>query len=72
LVFWVNHRLVSGPAAIPTGPLLGLAIANSVMSPVGVIRPIRPGFSISVNHRLPSRPAAIRLGLLFGVRPAVN
>ena len=55
---------------IPTGPLLGLGIVNSVIAPVGVIRPIPPMFC--VNHRLPSGPAAIRFGPLFGVRPAVN
>ena len=45
---------------------------NSVIVPVGVIRPIRPGLSDSVNHRLPSGPAVIALGWLLAVRPVVN
>ena len=35
---------------------------NSVIAPVGVIRPIRPGFAFSVNHRLPSGPLVIPVG----------
>ena len=41
-------------------------IANSVIVPSGVIRPIWPAFH-SVNQRLPSGPAAIPEGWLFFV-----
>ena len=58
----VNQRLPSGPAAIPKGSPLAVGIANSVMTPAVVIRPIleeeRPERR-SVNQRLPSGPTAI-------------
>lgn len=38
----VNHRFPSGPAAIPSG-LPSEPAGNSVIWPVGLIRPIRPG-----------------------------
>src|SRR5271157_3381020 len=63
----VNQRLPSGPAVIPTGPLLGVMPAlNSVTVPPGVIRPIRSP-DCSVNQRLPSGPAVIKAGKLLPV-----
>ena len=35
----LNHRLPSEPPVIPTGPLLAVGMANSVMTPLIVIRP---------------------------------
>src|SRR5438093_7741673 len=46
----VNHRVQSGPAAIPNGTLPLVGAGNSVITPAGVIRPIL--FASSVNHRL--------------------
>jgi integrase/recombinase XerD len=70
----VNHRLPSAPAAIPpTGKLFAVGIVNSVIVPVGVIRPIlSPLFS--VNHTLASAPAAIPTGELpaVGIVNSVN
>src|SRR6187200_637019 len=72
----VNQRLPSGPAVIPTGwrstengP--GGAIGNSVTTPSGVIRPMRPGLANSVNHRLPSGPSVIPRGCAFAENPGV-
>src|SRR6516165_10680873 len=65
-VFSVNHRLPSGPAVIPKGPLLAVGMGNSVMVPLVVMRPIWPMFW-SVNHRWPSGPAVIPTGPLFCV-----
>src|SRR5579863_5947839 len=60
-----NHRLPSGPATIAPG-LPPDGTGNSVMVPVGVMRPIlRPSFS--VNQTLPSGPFAIPHALLIGV-----
>src|SRR5579885_433410 len=65
----VNQRLPSGPAVMPKDPLLGVGRANSVMVPLGVMRPIWwPGYS--VNQRLPSGPAVMRQGPLLGVGTA--
>ena len=51
----VNQRLPSGPAVISFGPLFGVRpVANSVITPDVVMRPIRPGLLDSVNQRLPS------------------
>src|SRR5436190_746718 len=65
-VISVNHRMPSGPAAIPVGPLCLAGRGNSVMTPAVVIRPtlLAP---ISVNHRFPSGPAVIPVGLLLGL-----
>src|SRR4051794_23681637 len=70
----VNQRLPSGPAVIPTGwrstengP--GGAIGNSVTTPSGVIRPMRPGLANSVNHKLPSGPAVTPRGCEFAENP---
>ena len=63
----MNQRLPSGPAVIPSGPLLAvMRCVNSVMVPAGVIRPILlPVYS--VNQRLPSGPAVIPAGPLLAV-----
>ena len=37
----VNQSAPSGPAAMPPGAAPGAAIGNSVIVPVGVMRPIR-------------------------------
>jgi hypothetical protein len=62
----VNHTLPSAPAAIPNGPLFAVGIVNSVIVPVGVIRPILSPL-VSVNHTLASAPAAIPNGELPAV-----
>ncbi len=62
----VNHRLPSGPAVMPTGPLLAVGVGNSVILPLVVMRPIR-FVAFSVNHRLPSGPAVMPAGKLFFV-----
>src|SRR5437879_5393405 len=54
----VNHKLPSGPAAMPNGSLFAGRL-NSVIAPPGLIRPIFPD---SVNHKFPSGPAAIADG----------
>src|SRR5688500_16111881 len=59
----VNHRLPSGPAAIPKGSLAAVGTGNSVMTPPGVMRPIRLP-ALSVTQRLPSGPATIPAGPL--------
>src|SRR5258708_26538705 len=67
-----NHRLPSGPATIAPG-LPPDGTGNSVMVPVGVMRPIlRPSFS--VNQTLPSGPLTIPHGLLaiVGMAHSVN
>ena len=61
-----NQMLPSGPAASARGPLSGVGIANSVMTPCGVTRPILPPAN-SPNQMLPSPPSAIARGMLFGV-----
>ena len=67
----VNHRLPSGPGAIPCGPLPGFRPAEySVIIPDGVIRPIAlvsPATTTlaSVNHMLPSAPGAIANGKMI-------
>src|SRR5208282_2619215 len=54
----VNQRLPSEPSVIPSGWLLAVGIGNSVIVPLGVIRPILLA-SDSVNQRLPSGPVVI-------------
>jgi hypothetical protein len=55
----VNQIVLSGPAAMNTGPDNAVGIENSVIVPLGVMRPIlfvvrlTPG---SVKYRLPSGP----------------
>src|ERR1700676_5350622 len=65
----VNQRLPSGPVVIPKGKTLEVGSANSVMVPVGVMRPILLP-SDSVNQRLPSGPAVIPAGPLLEVGSA--
>src|SRR3981081_2547156 len=63
LMKFVNHRLPSGPAVIPTGSLVA-ASAYSVITPaVGIF----PTFAVplSTNQRLLSGPAAMCSGRLF-------
>src|SRR5262249_39256362 len=48
------------------GVLAPVGTVNSVMSPAGVIRPIRP--ASSVNQTLPSGPAVMPAGRLAAVR----
>jgi hypothetical protein len=65
----VNHRLPSGPAAMPIGWLFGVSWGEPywVIAPVdGLIIPIRPGLPDSVNHRFPSGPAVMPIGWLLG------
>ncbi len=45
---------------------------NSVICPLGVIRPIAGVVPKSTNHRLPSGPATIPLGALPLFRPTEN
>jgi hypothetical protein len=55
----VNHRLPSGPAAIPFGPAWAVGTSYSVTFPVtGDILPILFPLA-SVNHKLPSGPVII-------------
>src|ERR1700759_1066314 len=69
----VNHRLPSGPAAIPNGWLPGvIPVETSVTVPVGVTRATLPPPLASLNQRFPSGPAAIPDGLLWGVIPVGN
>ena len=58
----VNQMLPSGPAAMLSAPLLAVGIGCSVMTPAGVMLPIRLPPTPSANHRLPSAPAAIPCG----------
>src|ERR1700687_2956362 len=37
----VNHTTSSGPVVMPSGPVAGVGITNSVMTPAGVILPMR-------------------------------
>ena len=68
--FSVNHRFPSGPEVMPPG---GQPFAedtgNSVIVPVGVMRPMLLDVALSgwegshdahVNHRLPSGPTVMR------------
>jgi len=72
-LYSVNHRLPSEPAAMFEGPLAGVRIGYSVITPFGVILPILLA-AFSVNHRLPSDPVTILVGTLLavGVRKCVT
>src|SRR2546430_1118328 len=59
----VDHRLPSGPGAIPLGSLTGVGIWNSVILPPVLIRPILLPSLDWVNQRLPSRPPTMKKGL---------
>src|SRR5262249_48722228 len=54
----INHKFPSGPATILPGLLLAVGSGNSVITPLGVMRPILLAV-VSVNHKLPSGPAAV-------------
>src|SRR5208283_1029706 len=61
----VNHKLPSGPTAMPKDSLFGVnPLLNSVTAPLVVIRPIAPSPPDSVNHRSPSGPVVIIAGAL--------
>src|SRR5688572_8539447 len=61
----VNHRAPSGPAVMPNGYLV-LGVANEVIAPAVVMRPIEPRRGLLlVNHRAPSGPAVISSGLMM-------
>ena len=62
----MNHKLPSGPAVIPFGDVKGVGMANSVMAPDGVIRPILLPVN-SVNHNALSGPLVIPKGTLPAV-----
>ena len=65
----VNHRLPSGPVAIPSGRLPGVIPAeNSWTAPAGVMSPMRP--ASSANQTLPSGPPVMPRGPLLGLMPA--
>ena len=55
----VNHRLPSGPTAMPEGDAFGVGVAKSVTTPAVVMRPMRLATG-SVNHKLPSGPAVMK------------
>src|SRR4051812_14692342 len=60
----VNQILRSGPTVMPKVPAPGLGTLNSVIVPLGVIRPtLSPVYS--VNQRLPSGPTVIAPGPVF-------
>ena len=54
----INHKLSSGPEAMPARSPLAPGIGNSVNVPLGVILPILFEL-ISVNHKLLSGPKVI-------------
>src|SRR5215467_6599139 len=62
----VNQTLPSKDDVIPSGPLLGVGVPNSVITPAGVIVPILLAVR-SVNHILPSGPCAMNRGPLLAV-----
>ena len=62
----VNQRLPSGPAVMPSGKAAAVGMLNSVITPLGVMRPTRLP-NDSVNQRLPSGPAAMLCGALGAV-----
>ena len=59
----MNQRLPSAPTVIPYGPLSCHSSGNSVIVPLGVMRPIVPRLD-SVNQRFPSGPGTIVYGRL--------
>ena len=69
--FSVNQRLPSLPAVIPHGAAFGVIVANSVITPCGVMRPILL-VDRSVNQRLPSGPLVIPHGFAPALRPLLN
>src|SRR5438105_3208626 len=69
----VNQRLPSGPAVMPSGSLLKVALGTgySVKAPVTVTFPIL-FLLISVNHNLPSGPTVMSHGPPSGVGTAYS
>src|SRR5216683_2994624 len=57
----MNQRLPSGPTVMTVRPLAEVGTGNSVIVPLGVIRPIWFPM-VSVNQRLPSGPAMMPIG----------
>src|SRR5262249_42907650 len=55
----VNHSAPSGPILIAMGPLLTVGIANSVITPAVVMRPMLLLFT---NHNAPSGPVVMPEG----------
>src|SRR2546421_107237 len=71
LLYSVNQRLPSGPSVMLLGSLVAVGRANSVILPVGVMRPIWLSESEpSVNQRLPSGPTVMPPGPLLVVGKA--
>src|SRR4051812_7872207 len=64
-----NHSAPSGPATIPFGELLAVAIGKSLAMPAGVIRPILLALP-SENQSVPSGPATMSNGPAFGLAVA--
>jgi hypothetical protein len=68
----VNHRLPSGPSVMLSGPVSFSRVVNSVIAPLGEIRPIVSPLPFllplpySVNQRLPSGPMTMSFGPLSG------
>lgn len=54
----VNHKLLSGPTVMESGPLFAVGVAYSVTTPPVVIRPILLN-PLSANHSAPSGPAVM-------------
>src|SRR5437899_483192 len=68
-----NQTSPCGPAAIPVGELPALRpVLNSVIVPLGVMRPIALVGPSSANQRLPSGPAAKPRGELTAGSPLLN
>src|SRR5260370_30484522 len=59
----VNQMAPSGPVVMKAEVLSDVGSGNSLIVPVGVMRPILPG---SVNQRLPSSPAVMSSEELLG------
>src|SRR5260370_13660685 len=59
----VNQMAPSGPVVMKAEVLSDVGSGNSLIVPVGVMRPILPG---SVNQRLPSGPAVMSSEELLG------
>ena len=70
-LFDVKYRTLSGPWTMSVMMQSLHSMANSVIAPAGVTRPILGGALVnevpSVNHRLPSEPLVMALGSLLAV-----
>src|SRR6478609_7857905 len=66
-----NQMLLSGPSARPRGELpAGRPSVDSVIEPLGVMRPSAP--ALSLNQTLPSGPGATSAGALPAFSPWLN